>query len=93
MEKFLKKFILWLAYISGVERDLDKSTRKQIGNDLVDASHWLGGGNVRIPAGNALCLVGRNLQKDIGVHPDRLRDSIDELDTEFIHKPSSKFKL
>ena len=82
----MKRFIRFLAKISGVEKQIEDERNKIIGSQLVEYSYWLGATDVRTPAGNALDIMGRSVKGEAYVNASMLRDKIDERGTINIHK-------
>jgi hypothetical protein len=81
----IKKFILWLANVSGVSKEIETKHQINIGHNLFQASHWLTSDD-RVKAGNALAIVGSGLVNDLIINPSKLRDLIDEYGDTSYHK-------
>lgn len=77
----MKKFIRFIARVSGVEKEIQEETTKQIGNYMSQYSHWF----ASIPtAANVLELYSKPLKDGqttlIASQHDQIRDMVYELD-------------
>jgi len=77
----MKKFIRFIARISGVEKQIRDEKEKQIASDIMQASYWMSSGE-RLRAGNALFMYSRLLTDCGHVNHSNLRDQLDSIGDE-----------
>lgn len=74
----LKSIVRHISNISGVTEDIKKEVEQGIGNNFIDAHYWFNDKDHRVPVGNALKIIGSDLQRGYNLRANTLRDEIDK---------------
>lgn len=89
----MKRFIKWLAFISGVGNDIQREARKEIGENLIQDSYWWNGGLMYSSPINSVAnfsvLYGEKLKEGF-YRPDisKIRDDVYKMEKQnlYVHK-------